>query len=95
MLLLQGCVFRPEVTQVAPEPGCTYRPKEMVLKMDVAHGVRPACATNYDCAAMLVVAGAVATASAVVSGSIVIVGNAVYWLEKQGKCLEPDPSAVS
>ena len=31
--------------------------------------------------------GAVAAASAVVSGSIVITGNAVYWFEKQGRCL--------
>ena len=31
--------------------------------------------------------GAVAAASAVVSGSIVITGNAVYWFDKQGRCL--------
>ncbi len=39
-----------------------------------------------DCAAQLVVVGAVAAASAVVSGSIVVVGNVVHWIEKQGRC---------
>jgi hypothetical protein len=89
MLLLQGCMFRPEVIHVAPEPGCTYVAREMVLKLDVGRGVRPQCSTHYDCAAFLVIVGAVAAASMVVSGSIVIVGNVVYWLEKQGKCLQP------
>jgi len=30
---------------------------------------------------------AMSAGSAIVSGSIVVVGNALYWLEKQGKCL--------
>jgi hypothetical protein len=91
-MALQGCMFRPEVVYVAPEPGCTYRAREMVLKMDYARG--GGCSGHHGCASYLVVVGAVSAASMVVSGSIVIVGNVVYWLEKQGKCLEPDSSAA-
>jgi hypothetical protein len=41
------------------------------------------------CVILLVAAGAVTAASAVISGSVVVVGNVVYWLEKQGQCLNP------
>lgn len=62
-----------------------------MLKMDYARG--GGCSGHHGCASYLVV-GAVSAASMGVSGSIVIVGNVVYWLEKQGKCLEPDSSAI-
>ena len=36
---------------------------------------------------VLVIAGAVSATSLVISGSIAVVGDAVYWLERRGRCL--------
>ena len=100
LLLLGGCWFRPEVVSAYPEPGCSFRAKRMVLKVEplALSGGRigvPSCYSNTDCVMALLVTGGVITAgSAIVSGSIVVVGNVVYWFEQQGRCLIGDPSAV-
>lgn len=81
--LLQGCVFFPHTTTVYDE-ACRIETKQMTLRAE-QFGYFASCSGNQ-CASMLVVIGAITAGSAVVSGSIVVIGNAVYWLEKQGKC---------
>lgn len=39
-----------------------------------------------ECAAFLVLSGAVAAASVVISGSIMVLGNVAYWMERQERC---------
>lgn len=82
-LLLPACVMVPR-TQEAWDPECRTIARSMTLQpVQVAYF--GGCA-NEGCAALLVLAGATTAVSAVVSGSIAVVGNAVYWLEKQGRC---------
>jgi hypothetical protein len=82
-LLLSACVLVPR-TQEAWDPECHTIARSMTLQpMQIASF--GGC-YNEGCAALLVVAGATTAVSAVVSGSIAVVGNAVYWLEKQGRC---------
>lgn len=82
-LLLSACVMVPR-TQEAWDPECRTIARSMTLQpVQVAYF--GGC-SNEGCAALLVLAGATTAVSAVVSGSIAVVGNAVYWLEKQGRC---------
>lgn len=82
-LLLSACVIVPR-TQEAWDPECRTIARSMTLQpVQVAYF--GGC-SNEGCATLLVLAGATTAVSAVVSGSIAVVGNAVYWLEKQGRC---------
>ncbi|HEX7892526.1 MAG TPA: hypothetical protein VF522_24450 [Ramlibacter sp.] len=82
-LLLSACVLVPR-TQETWDPECRTIARSMTLQ-PVQIASFGGC-YNEGCAALLVVAGATTAVSAVVSGSIAVVGNAVYWLEKQGRC---------
>lgn len=82
-LLLQACVLVPRTTEVY-DADCQVMSRQMNLAPVQIASIQ-GC-SNSGCAVLLAAAGATAAASAVVSGSIVIVGNAVYWLEKQGRC---------
>lgn len=84
VLLLQACVFVPRTVEVY-DTGCQIKSKQMYVE-PVVIGDFLDC-SDETCARYLVALGAVAATSVVVSGSIVIVGNAVYWFEKQGRCV--------
>jgi len=86
LLLLGGCVYLPETT-TRYNPDCrTYERKLTMQPYQV--GTLMGCQDD-GCVVLLVAAGAVTAASAVIVGSVVVVGNVVYWLEKQGQCLNP------
>ncbi|MBX3623147.1 MAG: hypothetical protein KF891_24530 [Rhizobacter sp.] len=82
-LLLAACVVVPR-TDIVFDDECKILRRTMVLDVQQI-GVFGGC-SNDGCVTLLVGAGVVAAASAVVSGSIAVVGNAVYWLERQGRC---------
>jgi hypothetical protein len=82
-LVLQACVLVPRTVEVY-DTDCKVASRHMDLAPVQIASIQ-GCA-NSGCAVLLVAAGATVAASAVISGSIVIVGNAVYWLEKQGRC---------
>lgn len=81
---MNACVFLPKTVDLY-DSECQTAWKQMELEPVQVAMVGPC--SNGNCAAELVVVGAVAAASAVVSGSIVVVGNVVYWMEKQGRCV--------
>jgi hypothetical protein len=85
-VLLGGCVYLPETT-TRYDPDCGIYERKAIMQ---AHqvGTLMGC-RDEGCVVLLVAAGAVTAASAVISGSVVVVGNVVYWLEKQGQCLNP------
>ena len=79
-----ACVFLPETT-TRYDPDCGVTQRHMTLKayqIAAFGGCR-----NEGCAELLVLAGAVSATSLVISGSIAVVGDAVYWLERRGRCL--------
>ena len=81
---LSACVFLPETT-TRYDPDCGVTQRHMTLKayqIAAFGGCR-----NEGCAELLVIAGAVSATSLVISGSIAVVGDAVYWLERRGRCL--------
>lgn len=84
VLLLPACVFVPRTVEVY-DSDCNVASRQMYIE-PVEIGDFLDC-SDESCAQLLVALGAVAASSVVVSGSIVIVGNAVYWFEKQGRCL--------
>ena len=84
-LLLQACVFVPRTTTKFDED-CHILARHMT--MEPVQIAQLSSCTNSQCTEFMVIAGITAAASAVISGSIVIVGNVVYWMEKQGRCLQ-------
>ncbi len=91
-VLLTGCGFFYPRQITVYDPECQILARKFVLDSVAIGGVAVSC-RNEGCLIPLLPAAA----SAVVSGSIVIVGNAVYWLEKQGKCRlhAPHPPAAA
>lgn len=83
LLALQACIVVPQTREVY-DIGCQVMTREIVLQTAVI-GRFQGCAGDA-CIGLLVAAGAVTAASAVVSGSVAIIGNAVYWIERQGRC---------
>jgi len=83
-VLLAGCIFLPRTSAVY-DSDCEIYEKRMTLEVYQV-GTLAGC-SNEGCVALLVAAGVVSTASAVVSGSVVVAGNAVYWLEAKGQCM--------
>ncbi|WP_198349242.1 MULTISPECIES: hypothetical protein [Ramlibacter] len=90
-LALQACVFVPRTAEVY-DADCQIAARRMQLEAIQIASIS-GC-NNEGCALLLAAAGATAAASAVVSGSIVVAGNAVYWLEKQGRCVRARPAAT-
>lgn len=86
LLMMAGCVYVPHTTTYYNSECGSYE-RRMTLEVQQV-GAFVGC-HNEGCVELLVLAGAVTAASAVVSGSVVVVGKAVYWLEKQGRCLLP------
>jgi hypothetical protein len=84
-LLLAGCVVVP-TTRETYDPQCKVMKREMQLEVAKATPMLRSCGGD-ECAAVMAAAGIVTAASAVVSGSIAIVGNALFWLERQGRCV--------
>jgi hypothetical protein len=83
-LALQACVFLPRTAEVY-DADCQIAARHMVLQ-PVQIASISGC-NNQGCAVLLAASGVTAAASAIISGSIVVAGNAVYWLEKQGRCV--------
>jgi hypothetical protein len=84
LMLLGGCVYLPETT-ARYNPDCGIYERKAIMQ---AHQVGSLMGCQDEgCAVLLVAAGAVTAASAVISGSVVVIGNIVYWLEKQGQCV--------
>lgn len=83
VIALAGCVYLPRTTEAYDEQ-CHVVSKHMTLE-PYQLAQLTGC-NNETCGPALAVIGAVAAASAVVSGTVVVVGNAVYWIEKQGRC---------
>jgi hypothetical protein len=90
LVVMGGCVYLPRTT-TAYDDKCDYMKRQMSLEIHQV-GVIAGC-SNETCVAALVVFGAITAASAVVSGSVVVVGNVVYWLEKQGHCMNQSGSS--
>jgi hypothetical protein len=88
--LLQACIVVPQ-TRETYDPECRMLTRQVTLEAAVLGGFH-SC-HGRGCEVLLVSAGLVTAASAVVSGSIAVVGNAVYWFERQGKCLSLGPQA--
>lgn len=84
-LLLQSCVYVP-ITTTRYDADCQILARHMT--MEPVQVAQLSSCSNAQCTDFMVVAGFTAAASAVISGSIVIVGNVVYWMEKQGSCLQ-------
>jgi len=90
LMLLGGCVYLPETT-TRYNPDCGIYERKAIMQPHQI-GTLMGC-QDEGCGVLLIAAGAVTVASAVISGSVVVVGNVVYWLEKQGQCLNPPDKA--
>lgn len=84
VFVLAGCVVVPRTVENY-DPQCRVVAKHMTLEAWQVASLG-GC-SNEGCVVLLAAAGVTAAASAVVSGSIAVVGNAVYWLERQGRCV--------
>ena len=84
LMLPGGCVYLPETT-TRYNTDCGIYERTAIMQPHQV-GSLMGC-RDEGCAVLLVAAGAVTAASAVISGSVVVIGNIVYWLEKQGQCL--------
>ena len=78
-LFLQACVVAPRTTEVY-DAQCQITTKQMTLEPVQAAALK-SC-QGAACAAQFAIVG-VTTA---IAGTVVIAGNAMYWLEKQGRC---------
>jgi hypothetical protein len=87
-LLLVGCVVVPRTVE-SYDAHCRMVARRMTL--DAMQVATLGGCNNEGCAVLLAAAGVTAAASAIVSGSIAVIGNAVYWLERQGRCDPQDP----
>lgn len=87
---LSACIVLPQSRDVY-DPDCKTTTRQVTLETAYIGGFHR-CAGD-GCVAMLAAAGFVTAASVVVSGSIAVVGNAVYWLERQGRCPRPRENA--
>lgn len=92
VLGLGGCVYMPRTT-TNYDRDCQVTTHHMTL--DVQQVAALGKCDNVTCPAELAFFGAASVATAIVSGSIVLVGNVVYWLEKQGQCIEGDAKRPS
>jgi len=82
-VLMAGCIAVPRQVEYY-DADCNIVSRKMVLDSPV-HAVGIVNCSNRECLAVIL---GVTAASMIVSGSIVVVGNTVYWLEKQGRCVE-------
>jgi hypothetical protein len=80
---LQACIVVPQARDVY-DPDCKTTTRQVTLETAYIGGFQRC--SGDGCVTMLAAAGFVTAASVVVSGSIAVVGNAVYWLERQGRC---------
>ena len=80
---LSPCIVVPQARNVY-DPDCKTATRQVTLETAYIGGFQRCWGDG--CVAMLAAAGFVTAASVVVSGSIAVVGNAVYWLERQGRC---------
>ncbi|RYY69116.1 MAG: hypothetical protein EOO24_51255 [Comamonadaceae bacterium] len=83
-LALQACIFVPRTAEVY-DADCHIAARQ--VRLEAVQVASIGGCSNEGCALLLAASGVTAAASAVISGSIVVAGNAVYWLEKQGRCV--------
>ena len=86
-ILLSGCIFYPKTRHRQEDVACNLSTKSMYLSSndDLLEAVPTNCSGDQ-CELILGTVAAISLGSAVISGSIVVIGNAIYWIEKQGKC---------
>ena len=89
---LSACIVVPQSRDVY-DPECKTTTRQVTLETAYIGGFHR-CAGD-GCVAMLAAAGFVTAASVVVSGSMAVVGNAVYWLERRGRCPRPPDGATA
>jgi hypothetical protein len=89
---LSACIVVPQARDVY-DLECRTTTRQVTLETAYIGGFHH-CAGD-GCVAMLAAAGFVTAASVVVSGSIAVVGNAVYWLERRGRCVRPPDAATA
>lgn len=88
-LFISSCVFYPKKIEYYDEQ-CGIVAKKLVLETEE---MKRTCSPNpndpesKECLAHLTGIISMSAASAIVSGSLVVVGSAVYWLEKEGRCI--------
>ena len=87
---LSACIVLPQSREVY-DADCKTTTRQVTLEMAYLGGFQR-CGGD-GCVALLAAAGFVTAASMVVSGSIAVVGNAVYWIERQGRCARPRDGA--
>lgn len=91
---LSGCVFYPKKIEY-DDPECNIRTKRMELAVLELNGGSGCGSSSGDVEVCLAVYLGTAAASAIVSGSLVIIGNSIFWLERQGKCLNKPVAQAS
>jgi len=92
--LLSSCVFVPQVVSHYDE-SCQIESRQMVLAAEPLALIPVNGCSDEVCLSLLAGQVLLVPVSAVVSGSIVLVGNTVFWLQKQGDCVDEPPQAVA
>lgn len=92
--LLISCVFVPQVV-THYDAACQIEARQMVLAAEPLALIPLNGCSDEVCLSLLAGQVLLVPVSAVVSGSIVLVGNTVFWLQKQGDCVEERPQAVA
>jgi hypothetical protein len=83
-LLLQGCIFLPEVTETQ-EPDCAEPRKRVSIESSSISEIEECDGVAY--AGCMMLGGVIIwPASAIVTGTVATVGNAAYWVEHQVEC---------
>ena len=83
-ILLQGCIFLPEVTETE-EPDCGEPRKRVKVESASISEIEECDGAAY--AGCMLLGGVIVwPASAIVTGTVATVGNAAYWIEHQVEC---------
>lgn len=86
LCLLSSCTVSPKkVTRY--DRDCQIYTEKLVLDYDADRIVLGSC-SDESCVAMFMARAFQVATETIVSGSIVIVGNTIYWLKRQGACIE-------
>lgn len=86
-IFISGCVFYPKkIEHYDADCDITFRQLELESKEMKDACAKPRSDDPYGNACLMGVIG-MSALSAIVSGSLVVAGNTVYWLEKEGRCL--------
>ena len=82
--ILSNCAYYPKQVEVYDQD-CNIQFKKLILQRSDSNMSVSDCENEACIASLLSI-----PMQALVAGSVVIAGNAVYWLEKEGKCVLRD-----